>query len=66
MIVNDNYIGTPDPSKYLQGTNFLSEVELNQEIENGNLLPIKVRAGAWTSMAQHPIGPVHFCTSHKV
>ncbi|MEW5304170.1 MAG: hypothetical protein WDW38_003537 [Sanguina aurantia] len=41
VIVNDHYIGTPDPSKYLQGTNFLSEVELKQEIEDGNLLPIK-------------------------
>lgn len=43
--MNDHYIGTPDPSKYLQGTNFLSEVELKQEIEDGNLLPIKVGLG---------------------
>lgn len=47
VIVNDHFIGTPDPEKYMRGTNFLSDSELKQELEDGNIVPIKVSPGGW-------------------
>jgi hypothetical protein len=36
----NGWVGTPDPSKYKEGTNYLSESELAEEVRKGNVVKL--------------------------